>query len=198
MAPYHHMMAHFPIALMTLAFVLILLRALTASAFARRLDDTILIYGLAVGVVGGVAAMVTGLLIWPAEATVTATMGRNKILMASWTVVIWSIVLVLRWRVGERIWDGAGRYVMLVLGAFGALLAATTGTLGGHLLGSPSRFSDMLHQLGWIVYKTYLAPGWVLIIMLLVGATGIAVGMAAGRKAVGATGKEHAAHPARA
>lgn len=184
MAPYHHMMAHFPIALMTLAFVLILFRALTTSVLARRLENTLLIYGLAVGVAGGIAAMATGLLIWPGEGPITSTMGRNKILMASWTVAVWSIVLVLRWRLGEKIWDDAGRYVMLVLGALGALLAATTGTLGGHLLGTPSRFSDMLDRLGWIVYRTYLVPDWVLIVMVVIGATGIVVGMAAGRKTV--------------
>lgn len=184
MAPYHHMMAHFPIALMTLAFVLILFRALTASVLARRLENSLLVYGLAVGVAGGIAAMATGLMIWPGEGPITSTMGRNKILMASWTVAIWSIVLLLRWRIGEGIWDGAGRYVMLVLGAFGALLAATTGTLGGHLLGSPSRFSDMLDRLGWIVYKTYLVPDWILIMMVVIGATGIVIGMVARRRAV--------------
>lgn len=182
MAPYHHMMAHFPIALMSLAFLLILLRGLTDSALARRLDETVLVYGLAIGVAGAFAALVTGLMIWPADATVTATMGRNKILMASWTLAVWTIVLALRWCIGEKIWEGAGRYLMLSLGAFGTILTATTGTLGGHLLGSPSRLSGVLHQFGWDVYQTYLAPTWVLVAMLAVGAAGIALGATAGRK----------------
>lgn len=183
MAPYHHMMAHFPIALMTLAFVLILLRAFTRSELVRRLDSAVFIYGLVAAIIGGIAAMATGLLIWPTEATVMSPMGRNKILIASWTLVVWTVVLVLRWRIGEKIWEGAGRYLMLALGALGALLAFITATLGGHLMGSPSLFSDLLDHLGWSVYQTYFAPDWVLIVMLLVGAAGIILGMTARRKA---------------
>lgn len=183
MAPYHHMMAHFPIALMTLAFVLIVLRALTNGETVRRLDSTVLVFGLLAAVIGGIAALATGLLIWPIEAITTSTMGRNKVLMASWTIAIWTVILVLRWRIGAKIWEGAGRYLMLTLGAFGALLAATTGSLGGHLMGSPSRFTGLLDQLGWNAYQTYFAPGWVLIAMLLVGAAGILLGITARRKA---------------
>lgn len=82
-------------------------------------------------------------------------------------------------RVGVKIWDGAGRYLMLALGASGVVLAATTGSPGGHLMGSPSRFTGLLGQFGWNVYQTYFAPGWVLIIMLIVGTAGIIVGIAA-------------------
>lgn len=183
MAPYHHMMAHFPIALMTLAFVLIALRGSSNGEWVRRLDSTVLVFGLLVAVIGGIAAMATGLLIWPTEATITSPLGRNKILLASWTIALWAVILVLRWRVGAQIWDGVGRYLMLALGAFGALLAASTGSLGGHLMGSPSRFTGLLDQFGWNVYQTYLAPGWVLIVMLLVGAAGIVVGLTARRQA---------------
>lgn len=182
MAPYHHMMAHFPIALMSLTFMLILLRIFTSSEAVRKLEANFLIYGLGIGIVGGVAAMVTGLLIWPAEAPLTATMGRNKILMASWTIAVWTMVLALLWYVGNRIWEGTGRYLMLGLGAFGLILAATTGTLGGHLLGSPSRLSGVLNQFGWNIYQTYFAPSWVIVILVVVGITGIALGLLAGRK----------------
>jgi hypothetical protein len=68
---------------------------------------------------------------------------------------------------------------MLALGASGVVLAATTGSPGGHLMGSPSRFTGLLGQFGWNVYQTYFAPGWVLIIMLIVGTAGIIVGIAA-------------------
>jgi uncharacterized membrane protein len=182
MAPYHHMMAHFPIALMSLTFLLILLRVFMPNDAIRKLEANVFVYGLAIGIAGGVAALVTGLLIWPAEATVTATMGRNKILMASWTVAVWTVVLALRWRIGEKIWEGTGRYLMLGLGAFGTLLAATTGTLGGHLLGSPSRLSGVLNQFGWNVYQTYFAPNWVVATLVVVGIAGIALGLQAGRK----------------
>lgn len=182
MAPYHHMMAHFPIALLSLALLLILMRGLTTGELGRRLDSTILIPCLLLGIAGGFGALATGLLIWPAEGSLTSTMGRNKILMASWMLAIWSIILFLRWRGGEKIWDGPGRYVMLAFGTFGAILLATTGTLGGHLLGSSSRFSGLLNQFGWSVYQTYFAPNWVVIVMLGVGVAGIAIGLTTGRK----------------
>lgn len=191
MAPIHHIMAHFPIALLTLAFFLIVLRGLTPLDLVRRLDSTALVYLLALGIAGGLAALATGLLIWPAEATVSSTMGRNKILMASWTLAVWSVVLVLRWRIGEAIWSGTGRYLMLGLAGFGSVLLATTGTLGGHLLGAPSRFSGLLHQFGWSVYQTYYVPNWVLWVMLAVGVAAILVGLLAGRMSPAAdTGSE--------
>lgn len=177
MAPIHHIMAHFPIALLSLAFALILLRALSTGGIAHRLESTALMIILALGLAGGLAALGTGLMIWPAEATISSTMGRNKILIASWMLTVWSLVLMLRWRIGEAVWDGASRYLIVGLGIFGAILLATTGTLGGHLLGSPSRLSGLLHQLGWSVYQTYYVPNWVLIIMVAVGAAGIMLGL---------------------
>lgn len=181
MAPYHHIMVHFPIVLLGLAFVLILLRVVTKSEIAQRLDSAALIPCLILGLAGAIAAIVSGLLIWPMEGSLTSTMGRNKILIASWMVAVWSIVLVLRWRGKEQIWNGEGRYQLLALGTFGAILLATTGTLGGHLLGSPSRFSGLLHQFGWSVYQTYFAPSWVLIVMLAVGAGALVIGLFARR-----------------
>lgn len=182
MAPYHHMMVHFPIVLLALAFVLILLRALTKSDLARRLDSAALVYCLVLGIAGGVAALITGMLIWPVEGSLSSTMGRNKILIASWMLAVWSVVLVLRWRVGEAIWNGTGRYLLLGLGAFGAILVTTTATLGGHLLGNPSRFSGLLHQFGWNVYQTYYAPTSILVAMLLIGVAAVVLGVMAGGK----------------
>ncbi|TAN56059.1 MAG: heme ABC transporter permease [Rhodospirillales bacterium] len=182
MAPYHHIMVHFPISLLGLCFFLILLRSISKNSLAHRLESAVLIPCIVIGLAGAIAAFSTGLIIWPAEGTLTSTMGRNKILMASWTIAVWSVVLVLRWRVGAAIWDGLGRYIMLGLGAFGSILLATTGTLGGHLLGSPSRFSGLLHQFGWSVYQTYFVPSWVLIGMVTVGVASITIGLLAKTK----------------
>lgn len=181
MAPYHHIMVHFPIVLLGLSFVLILFRGLTQHQLAQRLDSAALIPCLILGLAGAVAGIVSGLLIWPMEGSLTSTMGRNKILIALWMLAVWSIVLILRWRIKEAIWDGDGRYLMLGLGGFGGILLATTGTLGGHLLGNPSRFSGLLHQFGWSVYQTYYAPSWVLVVMIAVGAIAVAAGLLASR-----------------
>lgn len=179
MAPYHHILAHFPVAFLGVGFALILYRAVVDTEHSRRLEETVLLPCLILGILGGAGALLSGLLIWPAEGMLASTMGRNKILMASWMLTVWSIVVLLRWRGGPAVWSGASRYLMLALGGIGAMLLATTGTLGGHLLGSPSRFSGLLHQFGWSVYQTYFAPDWVVIIMAVVGVAGIAAGVAA-------------------
>ncbi|MDP1613243.1 MAG: hypothetical protein Q8M11_19475 [Sulfuritalea sp.] len=110
-------------------------------------------------------------------------MGRNKMLIASSMLAVWSIVLVLRRRGGEAIWKGAGRFLLLGLATFGSILPATTGTLGGHLPGTPLRFSGLLHPFGWSVYQTYHVPDWVLFAMLAVGVRAAVLGVLGGRKA---------------
>lgn len=177
MAPYHHIAVHFPVAILGLAFLLLALRGLTRNQWVGRMEELAFVPLLSLGLAGAVAALVTGLTIWPLEAALTSTMGRNKILMASWLVATWSVVLMLRALAGQAIWNGSGRIVMLGLGIFGAFLLGTTGSLGGHLLGAISRFSDLLHQFGWSVYQTFYAPDPVLAVMVAVGAAAILVGL---------------------
>ncbi|HSV28568.1 MAG TPA: heme ABC transporter permease [Candidatus Omnitrophota bacterium] len=177
MAPYHHIAVHFPVALLGIAFLVLMLRGTTRNDRVERLEGLAIVPLLSIGIAGAVAAQVTGLLIWPLDAALTSTMGRNKLLMASWLVATWALVLILRILAGPAIWNGRGRIVLLGLGAFGAFLLATVGSLGGHLLGAPSRLSDLLHQLGWSVYQTFYAPDPVLTAMVAVGAAAIVVGL---------------------
>lgn len=161
MAPLHHMMAHFPIALLFVALLIILARAFSDAPAIRRVEGALPVL-LALGVAGGLAAFVSGLLIWPSGAISSSPMGRNKLLIAAWMLAAWSIVTLLRLRGGSDIWEQAGRWPLVIMSLFGGVLLATTGTIGGYLLGSPSRFSDGLRALGWDVYHTYFAPNWAL------------------------------------
>jgi hypothetical protein len=78
-------------------------------------------------------------------------------------------VLFLRWRAGERVWDGAvNRLAMLILGVLGALLLAATGTLGGHLHGAPAYLSEIVRMVGWDVYQTHYVPNWALGVLAVV------------------------------
>ena len=176
MAPYHHLLAHFPIALLSLAFLIILLRSFSAGELARRFD-AVLPHLMALGLLAGVVTLATGLIIWPAEAMTTSPMGRNKILISIWMMACWSVVLLLRWRGGEALWQGSGRALMLGLGTLGMILLATTGTLGGHLLGTPSRLTGLFRAIGWDVYQTYYVPDWVLLVRVIVGLAGLAAGL---------------------
>lgn len=175
MAPIHHMMAHFPIALLFAAFLIILIRAFFDTPVIRRIEGALPLL-LILGVAGGMAAFVSGLLIWPSEAITSSPMGRNKLLIAAWMLAAWTIVALLRLRGGSAIWEQPNRWPLVIMSVFGGALLATTGTLGGYLLGSPSRFSDGLRALGWNVYNTYFAPNWALgaavILALLIFAIG--------------------------
>lgn len=161
MAPIHHMMAHFPIALLFVALLIILARAFFDTPVIRQIEGALPLV-LILGVAGGVAAFVSGLLIWPSEAITSSPMGRNKLLIAAWMLAAWSVVTLLRLRGGSALWEQGGRWPLVIMSVAGGVLLATTGTLGGYLLGSPSRFSDGLRAIGWDVYHTYFAPNWAL------------------------------------
>jgi len=181
MEPIHHMMAHFPIALLFLALLTILLRAFFDTPTTRRIEGALPLL-LVLGVAGGVVAFGTGLLIWPSEAVINSPLGRNKLLMAAWMLAAWVVVALLRWRGGPGVWEQGGRWPIVVMSLVGGVLLATTGTLGGYLLGSPSRFSDGLRALGWDVYHTYFAPTWALSVAVVVAVVIILIGIVGKRK----------------
>lgn len=173
MAPYHHIMAHFPMGLLFVSFFIIAARALSDGDSARGFDRVLPVL-LTVGVIGAVATFITGLLIWPQEAVIESPMGRNKVMFAAWATVAWAVIALVRIRGGESVWEGGVRWPLLILAAIGAGLLAITGTLGGYLLGSPSDFSIGLRALGWDVYRTFYSASWALGVAV-VGAILIAV-----------------------
>lgn len=167
MEAYHHMLVHFPLALWTTGAIIILMRTLSAGAYARALDR-VLAPVLWLGILIGIAAYVSGFLVWNLEAAIYTPMGRNHILAASWTLGYWALVATVRQSLGESVWDGGSRWLMLLLGALGAALLAVTGTLGGHLTGSATALSELLRALGWEVYTTFYMPGWMIIVTVIV------------------------------
>ncbi|NYT64051.1 heme ABC transporter permease [Alcaligenaceae bacterium] len=175
MAPIHHLMAHFPVALLFLALLIILIRAFFDTPAIRRIEGVLPLL-LILGVAGGMATFVTGLFIWPNEAITSSPMGRNKLLMAAWMLAAWSVVTLLRLRGGPALWGQEGRWPLVLMSLIGGVLLATTGTLGGYLLGSPSRFSDGLRAMGWDVYHTYFAPNWALGVAVVLALVIIGIG----------------------
>jgi hypothetical protein len=168
MGPYHAIMVHFPVALWTVASGIIIYRALSDAPLARALDRVLVTF-LAIGVVAGVIAYTLGQLVWPPDTLRTTPLGRNHMMGASWTLACWTAVLFLRWRAGERAWDGpVNRMIMAILGALGAGWLTITGTIGGHLHGSPAYLSELLTALGWHVYKTIYVPTWMLVVLAVV------------------------------
>ncbi len=157
MAPYHIVLVHFPIALWTTATLVILVRTFSDGEFAKACDRA-LVPLLALSVVMGALAYVVGLMVWPIETITSTPLGRNHMLAATWSLAYWILVTFIRWRVGEAVWEGSQRWVMLGLGALGSGLLTVTGTLGGHLVGTATAVSQVLRVLGWEVYTTYYVP----------------------------------------
>lgn len=185
MGPYHAIMVHFPVALWTVASGIIIFRAVSDSPLARAFDR-VLVSLLLIGVATGVVAYVLGQLVWSPDTLQATPLGRNHMMAATWSLFYWAAVLFLRWRTGERAWEGAiNRLIMVVLGALGAGLLAITGTLGGHLHGAPAYLSEILRMLGLDVYQTYYVPNGVLAVLAIVIAAMPALAIAVARSRAG-------------
>ena len=173
MAAYHVVLVHFPIALWMTATLAILFRTVSDGPLAKTIDRA-LIPLLAAGLIFGLAAFLIGLLVWPWETISSTPLGRNHVLLATWTVAYWALLLATRWIQGEAVWDGAMRWVMAGLAILGSVLLGITGTLGGHLVGIYTDVSEVLRLLGWEVYTTFYVPTFTLaalglVTVLLVG-----------------------------
>ncbi|MCE8017647.1 heme ABC transporter permease [Halomonas sp. MCCC 1A17488] len=166
----HHMLVHFPEAFWALATLMILVGALPSGRLAE-LSRAALLPVLVLGLLGALAAIASGFLVWPLEANLASPLARNHVLMALWSLGLYTMLTVLVWRAGAAAFDGGRRWVLVILALIGALLFATTGTLGGHLAGATTRFSELLRLTGWEVYTTFYSPDWVAMVMVLIGLT---------------------------
>lgn len=180
MAAYHVVLVHFPIALWMTATLAILWRALSDGPLARAIDR-VLVPLMAAGLVAGVAAYAVGLMAWPWEAISSSPLGRNHLLLATWTTGYWILLLVTRWIQGEAVWDGVMRWVMAALAILGSVLLGITGTLGGHLVGIYTEVSDLLRLLGWEVYTTFYVPNLTLVAIVVAAVVMAAIGVWAPR-----------------
>jgi hypothetical protein len=183
MAGYHAVLVHFPIALLMTATLAILLRAVSDGPLAMAVDRALLPL-LAVGLLSGVVAYGVGLLVWPWEAISSTPLGRNHMLVATWTVAYWALLLATRWVQGEAVWDGVMRWVMAGLAILGSVLLGITGTLGGHLVGVYSEVSEALRFLGWEVYTTYYVPNITLAAIVIAAVILAAIGILGRRRLV--------------
>jgi hypothetical protein len=183
MAGYHAVLVHFPIALLMTATLAILLRAVSDGPLAMAVDRA-LVPLLAVGLLSGVVAYGVGLLVWPWEAISSTPLGRNHMLVATWTVAYWALLLATRWVQGEAVWDGVMRWVMAGLAILGSVLLGITGTLGGHLVGVYTEVSEALRFLGWEVYTTYYVPNITLAAIVIAAVILAAIGILGRRRLV--------------
>lgn len=164
MAAYHAVLVHFPIALWMTATLAILLRACSDGALAKVVDRA-LVPLLTIAFISGVVAFTIGLMVWPWETISSTPLGRNHVLLASWTVAYWALLLAMRWLRGEAVWQRSSRWIMAGLAFLGSALLGITGTLGGHLVGIYTELSSALRLLGWEVFTTFYLPNITLMVL---------------------------------
>jgi hypothetical protein len=179
----HHMLVHFPLGFWALATLMILVGALLPGRLAE-LSRAALLPVLVLSLLGALAAIVSGFLIWPLAANLASPLARNHILMAFWSLGVFTMLTVLVWRAGTSAFDGAHRWVLVILALLGGLFFASAGTLGGHLVGAPTHFSALLGLTGWEVYTTFYSPFWVIAVMVIIGIALGALGIMSQRRSV--------------
>ena len=116
-------------------------------------------------------------MVWPTEAATSSPLARNHMLLAGWSLAYWTVLCIVRWRGGERVWQGLWKWVMLGLAGLGIGLQTITGTLGGYLVGNPSAVSEVLRMLGWEVFTTFYLPGWLVAGIICAAAVIVVIGI---------------------
>lgn len=182
----HHMLVHFPEAFWALATLMILIGALSRGRLAE-IAQAALLPVLVLSLLAALAAIVSGFLVWPLEANLASPLVRNHILMALWSLGLWTLITALAWQARDAAFIDSRRWGLVFLALLGGGLFAITGTLGGHLAGAPTAFSALLGALGWSVYTTFYVPYWVLAVMVLIGLGCAALGFRTRHS--GSTGK---------
>jgi len=177
---YHILVVHFPIALWLTAALFIFIRVFSASELAVRLQKAVWPLIL-LGSLAGFVAYGLGLSIYPWSAITESPLGRNHIMLATWTLTYWTVLGLLGYRFRRFLFDGVQKWVTFVLTLIGAAVVTITGTLGGSLTGTPSLVTKSLGKIGWEVYMTFYLPTWMLVVFGLGAVTIIALGFLGSR-----------------
>ena len=178
----HAMLSHFPVGFWALATLMILVGSFMNGRLAD-ISRAALLPVLVLSLLGGIAAIVIGLIVWPMAANLASPLTRNHMLMAFWSLGIYSMITVLVWQAGASAFDGARCWALVILALTGGLMFSAAGTLGGHLAGASTAFSEVLGLMGWEVYTTFYSPLWVVAIMVLIGLALGALGIMNRRRA---------------
>ena len=180
---YHILVAHFPVALWVTAYLFILIRCLSESEFAVRVQRAIWPVA-ALGTLAGFVTYSLGLTIYNWSAITESPLGRNHIMLATWTLSYWTVMTLLGIRFRRHLFDGAQRWITLALATVGVAVITITGTLGGSLTGTPSLVTKSLGWIGWNVYMTFYLPDWMLAVYFAGAVLLIAIGIVGWKRRV--------------
>ena len=180
---YHILVAHFPVGLWVTAYLFILIRSLSDAEIAVRLQKAIWPVA-ALGTLAGFVTYGLGLTIYPWSAITESPLGRNHIMLATWTLSYWTVMSVLGYRFRRHLFVGAQRWITFTLATIGAIVITITGTLGGSLTGTPSLVTKSLGWIGWNVYMTFYLPTWMLAVYVAGALLLIAIGVVGWKRRV--------------
>ncbi|MBE0487520.1 MAG: heme ABC transporter permease [Halomonas sp.] len=172
----HAMLSHFPVGFWALSTLMILVGAFMTGRLAE-ISRAALLPVLVLSLLGALAAIAIGLIVWPMEANLASPLTRNHMLMAFWSLGIYTMLTVLVWRAGDSAFEGNRRWALVILALTGGLMFSSAGTLGGHLAGSSTAFSQVLGLMGWEVYTTFYSPLWVAAVMVIIGLVAAVLGL---------------------
>lgn len=179
----HHMLIHLPLTLWVLAAMMIMVRAFSAGKLARTAEQG-LVPVLLLSLLGGAAAIISGFLVWPWDASLYSPLARNHILMSVWSMGIWGVMAALLIQGKSALWNGFERWIMVVLALAASLLLLVTGTSGGKIAGIPSYLFAVLDEMGMNIYQTFYLPWSSIAALMVVGAFMALIGLA-GRRTQG-------------
>lgn len=117
------------------------------------------------------------MLIWPLDTAISTPLGRNKIAMALWTTVFWSVLAAYVWQVGDALWQGSNRFILLGLALIGTLMAAVTGALGGVLAGNPTPVARLIRAFNWEIYTTAYVPMGTVVALVVIALLLVVIGL---------------------
>lgn len=180
---YHILVVHFPVALWLVSYLFILFRTFSDSELAVRLQKSIWPL-LFLASLAGIVAYGLGLLIYPWSAITQSPLGRNHIMLATWTLSYWTVMGILGYSYRRFLFEGGQRWITFALATIGAAVVTITGTLGGSLAGTPSLVTKSLGLIGWNVYMTFYLPDWMLVLYGAGAVLLVAIGIYGRRKSV--------------
>ena len=113
--------------------------------------DVFIYIGAIIGFLGLVAGMVTGFMepLWPVDRLVDSAIMRFKILWSVVATEIYLYLMIVRAKIGDRIWVKASSYFpYAILTIFGGVLMMIIGALGGIAVYGTSILGPVLDWIG--------------------------------------------------
>lgn len=145
--------------------------------------DVVAVYSAVFGTVMLLLAAGSGLLLRPMEALLNSPITKNKILSTVLALVCWSSFLVLRLKVGPRLWElrGLVRHYAYVMALAGLVFVVTTNSIGGDLAGIPSGYEQIAQAVGFRTRFALYFPTALNALLWVIGVAALASVLLQGR-----------------